>query len=64
MELISPDWRGRVSDDELQETIEKALAGARVIWDNLPRTLQRVQVEEIRAEVSGESTPDEEAGSQ
>jgi hypothetical protein len=55
MELISPDWCGRVSDDTLQETIEKALEGARVIWDNLPRTLQRVQLEEIKAEAEAEA---------
>ena len=50
MELLPPDWRGRVNDFELQGIIEKALEGARVIWDNLPRTLQRGRLEEIRVE--------------
>jgi len=47
MELLPPDWRGRVNDFELQGIIEKALEGARVIWDNLPLVTRRGKMEDM-----------------
>jgi hypothetical protein len=54
MELIPPDIRGSIKADWLQDFIEQALTGVMVIWDAMPHTLQRVQMEEIRAETEAE----------
>jgi len=54
MTLIPPEWRGRIQDDTLQEFIEQALAGVKVIWDNIPRALHRVQIEQARADMEAE----------
>jgi len=54
MELLPMEWYSYVTSDELQGIIEKALEGARVIWDNLPRTLQRGRLEEIKAETEAD----------
>ena len=54
-ELIPPEWRGRIQADVLQDFIEKALAGAKIIWDNLPYALTSVQLEDFRAAAAAEA---------
>lgn len=54
MELIPPEWHGRVKTDLLLDFIEKGVAGAKIIWDNLPRALASIQLEEFRAAAEAE----------
>jgi hypothetical protein len=54
IELIPPEWRGRIKSDTLQEFIEKALEGAKAIWNSMPGTLFRTQIEKAQAEMEAE----------